>query len=145
MKFLLSIMMFSLLVVGGIAEAKAGPPEDAAITMRMSAHLDVNQDNIGFAIYPEGAGLISQGYANVILYKLPDTGEVIAVVGNISDEEADLPKGLLVSGNGDTLYVTSATVIINRKSFNSHSEADDALEVGEEYFLKGDRSVYRKP
>lgn len=144
MRFLLSFLMLSLLVVGGIADTNAAPPPDAAVTIRITPQIEMNADSIGFAIHPEGVGLISQGQANIILYKIQETGDVIAVIGNLEQDD-DLPKGILVDGQGNKVMITSNVILLNRKTFQSHAEADGFAQSGEEYYLAGDRGVYRKP
>jgi hypothetical protein len=110
--------------------------------MRVTPHLDMNQDSMALAIIPGAIGLISPGQANIFLYKIED-GSVIAVMGNV--ESDDGPVGIVVSGDGKTIFINSQTVVIQRKTFQSHQEADAALIPGEEYYLAGDRSVYRRP
>jgi len=144
MRFLLSFLMLSLLVVGGIADMRAAPPPDAAITIRVSPQFEMNADSMGFAIHPDGVGLISNGQASIVLYRIQETGDVIAVIGNLEQDD-DLPKGILVDGLGKTVMVTSDVILLNRKTFASHAEADEIAETGEEYYLEGDRGVYRKP
>jgi hypothetical protein len=147
MRFLLSFMMLSLLVVGGIADTNAAPPPDAAVTIRITPQIEMNADSIGFIIHPDGVGIISQGEANVVLYEIRESGEVIAIIGSLDnvDELYDVPKGIVVSGQGDKVIITSDIVVIKRKTFASHAQADESLEPGEEYYLAGDRGVYRKP
>ena len=144
--FFFSLMCCLMMVAVLPVDSYASPPpdgfEDMAITMRVTPHLDINADSMGVAIIPGAVGLLSQGQANVILYKIED-GNIIAVMGNV--ESDDGPVGIRVSGDGDTVFINSQTVVIHRKTFQSHQEADAALIPGEEYFLAGDRSVYRRP
>jgi hypothetical protein len=127
------------LAIGMMAFASGQEP---AMTLRVTPQIEMNADSIGFAITPDGVGMISQGYAQVVLYKIED-GSVIAIIGNL-EAEGQI-KGITVSGSGDITTITSNIIVISRKTFASHAEADADLQVGEEYFLTGDRNVYHKP
>lgn len=111
------------------------------ITFRLGDQVEMNKDSIGFAFLTYAVGLISPD-AKIFLYKVNDSGEVIAVIGNTDDESG--PKGIKVSGDGNVVHINAECVVIERREFNSHQEADNALRVGEEYSLIGERIVYIK-
>jgi hypothetical protein len=96
-------------------------------------------DSIGVALTQQGAAFI-QG-DNVIGLAATESG-VIKVVGVATENGI---KGLSISADGEIVYINASKVVITRKSFASHEAADAALLQGEEYYLTGDRIVYRKP
>jgi hypothetical protein len=115
--------------------------------------IDMNVDSLGFAISDEGVGIISianNKSSNIILYKL-ENGEVIAIIGNADEPDpneingyvSDIPNGIIVSNSGKTVFINAEKVIIKRREFNSHSEAESVLNINELYYLRGDRNVYR--
>jgi alanine dehydrogenase len=112
--------------------------QEAAMTLRITPQIEINQDSIGFALTPDGVGIVSNT-GKVVIVKT-ETGELI-VIGNTEDEI----KGIRVTGDGKIVFINADTIVILRKTFASHSEADAELQVGEEYYLLGDRGVYRKP
>lgn len=96
-------------------------------------------DSIGIALTREGAAFIEGD--NVIGLLATESG-VIKVVGVATENGI---KGLSISADGEIVYINASKVVITRKSFASHEAADAELLVGEEYYLTGDRIVYRKP
>ncbi len=129
------LFTLALLAIGMIAYAQ---DENTAMTLRITPQFEFNADSIGFALTPDGVGIM--GLEAAVAVTKTESGELI-VIGNTEDGI----KGIRVKGDGSIVFIDAATVVITRKVFASHSEADAALEVGEEYFLSGDRLVYRKP
>lgn len=75
-----------------------------------------------------------------------DDGKNIIVIGapNELEDSEDMPKGIIVTRDG-TILLNSERVFIQRAEYGSHAEADLALLKGQEYYLIGDRNLYRKP
>jgi hypothetical protein len=132
-------IFFCLLLM--LSAAMTGVAQEPAFTLRVSPQIEMNQDSIGFAITPDGVGLISNS-AKVVIFKTSDGGEA-AVIGNL--EDPSVVKGIYVAGDGARVVINASEIIIVRKEFTSHAEADLQLQKNEEYFLQGDRLVYRKP
>lgn len=137
MVFKLGLMRY-LLTLAIVAFGMMAHAQEAAMTLRITPQIEMNADSIGFALTPDGVGIISNS-AHVVVVKT-EIGELIAI-GNVEDEI----KGIRVTGDGEIVLINATTIVISRKTFNSHSEADAALQGGEEYYLQGDRGVYRKP
>lgn len=115
--------------------------QEPTITIRYGEQIELNQDSIGLAFLSNSVGFTSKG-ASIGLVKGFFEGRVIAVVGNTNGDSC---RGLMVSTDGEMLTINSNVVVIVRKTFASHADADAALITGEEYYLEGDRIVYRKP
>lgn len=134
-------IFFALILTGLTVSAQTAAEPMPPITMRYGEQIELNADSIGIAFLNYAVGLISKG-ATIALVKGDSASNVIAIIGNTS---GDSPIGLFVSADGQTLTINSNVVVISRKTFNSHGQADVALQTGEEYYLAGDRLVYRKP
>jgi hypothetical protein len=131
-------LMRYLLTLAMVAFGMMAHAQEAAMTLRITPQIEMNADSIGFALTPDGVGIVSNT-GKVVVVKT-ETGELIAI-GNIEDEI----KGIRVTGDGKIVFINADTIVILRQTFASHAEADAALQVGEEYYLQGDRGVYRKP
>lgn len=115
----------------------ASEPPSSKVKHDKTTYFTVN-DTAGLFISETGAGVISVSGAIIGIGK--DTSEVIAL-GYI----ADTLKGIAISDIGKVITISAEKIIISRKTFTSHEAADAALAKGEEYYLQGDRLVYRKP
>lgn len=97
-------------------------------------------DTTGIAIMPKGIAFVS-GDAVIGLVKA-ENGAVL--VHGLPQEDGSI-KGISVSSDGSIVHINASKIVIVRKAFISHAQADNELLSGEEYYLIGDRIVYRKP
>ena len=97
-------------------------------------------DSTGIMIGNIGTGIL--GGESAIGAKKTEAG-IILFFGRF--DENDKLKGITFSEDGRSIIIDASSVVIVRKSFTSHADADTALQPGEEYYLIGDRIVYRKP
>ena len=130
------IFLFMLLSIAAFAASNDSTISTTKLSQGNFTHVN---DSIGIALTQEGAAFI-QG-DNVIGLAATESG-VIKVVGVATENGI---KGLSISADGEIVYINASKVVITRKSFSSHEAADAALLAGEEYYLTGDRIVYRKP
>jgi hypothetical protein len=127
---------FMLLSIAAFAASNDSTISTTKLSQGNFTHVN---DSIGIALTQEGAAFI-QG-DNVIGLVATESG-VIKVVGVATENGI---KGLSISSDGEIVYINASKVVITRKSFASHEAADAELLQGEEYYLTGDRIVYRKP
>lgn len=130
-----TLLFLALLVTGMVANAQSLQPSQVAIQPIVL----MSVDSQALVVLPNGAGIQSVGMASMIT-KIEGKNSLM-----IGDEGETEWKGIIVTDNGETIYITSSKVVILRPKFNSHSEADALLVSGQEYYLNGDRGVYRKP
>ena len=97
-------------------------------------------DTIGLLIVEQGVG-ISRGDA---LIAIMQTENGVKLAMGTSDEN-NVIKGISISADANIIFINASTIVIARKSFVSHGEADAALISVEEYYLAGDRLTYHKP
>lgn len=147
MKNLLFLLMTILVlsVVTTHAQESLVVGEAPTVTRVLGSKIEMNIDSISFAVTPEGTGLVTMTEdigPMVILFKT-ESG-VIAVMGTPTDDETSMPKGIIVSTDGNTVFINATDVIIKRPVFSSHAEADLVLKPNQEYWLLGDRNVYHK-
>lgn len=133
-----SIFTFILALITFSAFAASNDSTISTTKLSQSNFTSVN-DSIGVALTEQGAAFI-QG-DNLIGLVATESG-VIKVVGLATEEGI---KGISVSHDGSIVFINASKVVISRKSFASHEAADAELLQGEEYYLTGDRIVYRKP
>lgn len=133
-----STFTFLLALITFTALAASNDSSISTTRLSQSNFTSVN-DSIGVALTEQGAAFI-QG-DNVIGLVATESG-VIKVVGLATEEGI---KGISVSHDGSIVFINASKVVISRKSFASHEAADAELLQGEEYYLTGDRIVYRKP
>lgn len=133
-----SIFTFILALITFSAFAASNDSTISTTKLSQANFTHVN-DSIGVALTAEGAAFV-QG-DNVIGLVATESG-VIKVVG-VATETGIL--GISVSHDGSIVFINASKVVISRKSFASHEAADAELLQGEEYYLTGDRIVYRKP
>ena len=100
----------------------------------------MNLDSQALVVSPDGVGIMSN---SLIIGIDKYEGIESAYIGFSADGE-DF-KGIYVTNSGKGVIINADYVLILRPTFNSHAEADAALAVGQEYYLNGDRGVYRKP
>ena len=137
------LLLLAVAFTGQMANAQSLPHEqEPSITLRLGEQVEHNQDSMGIAFLNHAVGLISND-AKIYLYKVDGSRDVIAVMGNTDKDSG--PTGIIVSPDGEYVQINSSKVVISRKTFASHSEADAALVSGEEYYLQGDRLTYHKP
>lgn len=133
-----SIFTFIFAVITFTAFAASNDSTISTTKLSQSNFTSVN-DSIGIALTAEAAAFV-QG-DNVIGLVATESG-VIKVVGLTTEQGI---KGISVSHDGSIVFINASKVVITRKSFASHEAADAELLTGEEYYLTGDRIVYRKP
>lgn len=105
------------------------------------------ENGIGFLLSPEIGGAAIAGndiYMGIV--KDSETEEELIVIGKLeSDEEGQTTGfGIIITQDGK-VGIKGKSLKISKPEFTSHEEASSALEKGEEYYLVGDRNVYRKP
>lgn len=135
-----SLITFFLAILTISAFAASNDSTNYSVVKHSQATFTTLDDTTGLAIMPEGAAFIS-GESIIGLVKT-ESG-VITVIGKPTEDGKI--KGISISADGNTVFINASVVVIMRKTFSSHAEADAALISGEEYFLTGDRLVYRKP
>jgi hypothetical protein len=135
-----SLFTIILSVLFTVSFAASNDSTTYSVVKHSQATIITYDDSTGLVIGGEGIGFISED-AGVSLWKT-DEGVIVAI--GTKDNEGNL-KGIKILPNGNVLVLDAARVIITRKSFTSHAQADNELLSGEEYYLTGDRIVYRKP
>ena len=128
--------LFAVIIFMAFAESNDSKISTTKLSQANFTHVN---DSIGVALTAEGAAFV-QG-DNVIGLVGTESG-VIKVVGLTTEQGI---KGISVSHDGSIVFINASTVVITRKEFISHAQADNELISGEEYYLTGDRIVYRKP
>lgn len=106
---------------------------------------ELNEAGIGYvnSVEDKGAGIISDTLSVFVLKT--ESGENMIVVGSMEPKEEggfDI-KGLVVHDNGK-VALGANQIFVQKKEFDSHEDATNALEKGEEYYLAGDNNVYRR-
>lgn len=146
MKHFLTTLLFCLLVVGGTSafaqDAPSGaPPEQEPIYLfENTPHVRANVDSVGFGIVGMGAGLVSP-QLKVVIWKSGDV-EILHLGGN---QGTEMESGVYVLDEGKTILFNTDKLVFSKKTYNSHSEAAANSQEGEEYYIRGDPSVYHKP
>ena len=135
-----STFTFLFMLLSIAAFAASNDSTTYSVVKHSQATIITYDDITGLVIGDEGTGFISDK-AGVSLWKT-DNGIIVAI--GTKNNDGDL-KGIKILPEGNVLIIDADKVIINKKSFASHAEADAALLSGEEYYLTGDRIVYRKP
>ena len=131
-----TLILFALLVTGMVTNAQSLQPSQVAV----QPYVIMNTDSIAVAVTSEAVGLIGKTIFSAITI---DDGKEKIFIGNV--DESGSFSGLIVEEGGKTVVINANNVLIIKPSFNSHLEADAALQSGQEYYLIGDRGVYRKP
>jgi len=125
MRTLLILALLALWMSAGAQNANLN------LTNKDSISLIVSQDIVGFL----GKELVSS---------MGHKDETEAYyIGNY--DESDVFNGIIVYNKGKYIVISGSQIVILRKTFASHAEADESLLGGEEYYIAGDRGVYRKP
>lgn len=106
---------------------------------------ELNEAGIGYVndVESKGAGIVSETLSVFVLKT--ESGENMIVVGSMTPKEEggfDI-KGLVVHDSGKVV-IGANQVFVQKKEFESHEDATNALEKGEEYYLAGDNNVYRR-
>ena len=130
-----TLLFLALLAFGMNAGAQSLEPSQVAIQPIVL----MSVDSQALVVLPNGAGILSVGMASMIT-KIEGKNSLM-----IGDEGETEWKGIVVTDNGESIYINASKVVILRSKFNSHAEADAELATGQEYYLNGDRGVYRKP
>lgn len=131
-----TLFLLALLAFGMNAGAQSLQPSQVAV----QPYVIMNTDSIAVAVTSEAVGLIGKTIFSAIT---EDDGKEKIFIGNV--DESGSFSGLIVEEGGKTVVINANNVLIIKPSFNSHLEADAALQKGQEYYLIGDRGVYRKP
>lgn len=131
-----TLILFALLAFGMNAGAQSLQPSQVAV----QPYVIMNTDSIAVAVTSEAVGLIGKTIFSAITV---DDGKEKIFIGNV--DESGSFSGLIIEEGGKTVVINAESVLILRPKFNSHSEADALLVSGQEYYLNGDRGVYRKP
>lgn len=135
-----SAITFFLAILIVSAFAVSNDSTNYSVVKHSQATFTTLDDTTGLAIMPEGAAFIS-GESIIGLVKT-ESG-VITVIGKPTEDGKI--KGISISPDGNSVFINASVVVIVRKTFASHAEADAALLSGEEYYLAGDRLTYHKP
>ncbi len=128
-----TLLLLALLVTGMVANAQD------LVLKRFGSTLELNQDSTGIEFNNVGVGFKSPTAA-IGFGKFGD--KRLLMFCTTGGEE---PKGILMSEDGSELQINADKIFIKKPIFNSHAEADAALESGQEYWLVGDRNEYHKP
>lgn len=131
-----TFFFIALLAIGMIAGAQTIKPTQLAI----SPLTIMNKDSISLVVSQDIVGVMGKSIVNAVGHK--DSTEAVYI--GWGDEENGF-NGITVSDKGKFILIETSIVIIARPSFASHAQADASLYSGQEYFLMGDRAIYRKP
>lgn len=131
-----TLILLALLAFGMNAGAQSLQPTQMAVQPIVL----MNVDSQALVVSPQGVGIMTNTLINAIT---KHEGIESAYIG-YSAEGEDF-KSIFVTNGGKTVVINAESVIILRPKYNSHAEADSALLSGQEYYLNGDRGVYRKP
>lgn len=135
-----SAITFFLAILTVSAFAASNDSTNYSVVKHSQATFTTLDDTTGLAIMPEGAAFIS---GESVLGLVKTESGVITVIGQPTEDGKI--KGISISADGNTVFINASVVVIVRKTFASHAEANDALISGEEYYLAGDRLTYHKP
>lgn len=131
-----TLFLLALLAFGMNVGAQSLQPTQMAV----QPIIIMNADSQALVVSPDGVGIMSNSIISAIT---KFEGKESAYIG-FSAEGEDF-TGIYVTDGGKTVFINAERVLIVRPKFNSHAEADSALLSGQEYYLNGDRGVYRKP
>jgi hypothetical protein len=110
-----------------------------------STKFEGTEDGLGFVISTGDKAAAVTGKTLKIAILQDDDNKEVIVVGYIptSEEESSAAFGLIIYEDG-TITLNGKQVKIIKTEFNTHEEAVNTLETGEEYYIAGDNGVYRK-
>jgi hypothetical protein len=131
-----TLILFALLAFGMNAGAQSLQPTQMAV----QPIIIMNADSQALVVSPEGVGIMSNSIISAITRF---EGKESAYIG-YSAEGEDF-KGIYVTDSGKLVMINADKIFIKKPTFQSHAEADAALESGREYWLAGDRNEYHKP
>lgn len=137
MKQFFTIILAALAIT---SHAASNDSTQFSVVKHSQATFTTLDDTTGLAIMPEGIAFVS-GDAVIGLVKA-ENGSIL--VHGLPQEDGSI-KGISVSADGSIVHINASKIVIVRKAFISHAQADNELLSGEEYYLIGDRIVYRKP
>ena len=130
-------MTIAMMTIGMMAHAQDSTETELLNVIRHSQSVYTTaNDSTALAVTPDGVAIVHEGAAVGIAV----TPKGVFMIMKTHDD-----KGISISADGKVIFLNADTIIFARKTFSSHADADAALQVGEEYFLTGDRLVYRKP
>lgn len=130
--------MRTLLLLAFLAFGMSANAQDLVLA-RTGTTIEMNDDTTGIIFTNQGVGF-SSPYAAIAIGRFE--GKRFLIFETTGEGEQ---KGIRMAEDGSKLIIKADAVIIFRKTFASHAQADSELLTGEEYYLAGDRGVYRKP
>ena len=128
-----ALLIIALLTLGMSVHAQD------LVFKRVGSSLELNDDSTGIEFHNFGVGFKSPTAA-IGFGKFGDKRLLMFCTTG-----GDEPKGILMSEDGSELQINADKIFIKKPIFNSHAEADAALDSGQEYWLVGDRNEYHKP
>jgi len=128
-------LIIAIMFTGMVASAQDFEPTQIAI----KPWGIMNADSQAVVVMPEAVGLVGK---SVFIAVNTFENKESAYVGQSDDSGF---KGICVAESGELVFINASKVIILRPKFASHADADASLINGQEYYLNGDRVVYRKP
>lgn len=128
-----TIVLLALLVTGMVANAQSLQPTQMAV----QPIIIMNADSQALVVSPEGVGIMSNSIISAIT---KFEGKESAYIG-YSAEGEDF-KGIYVTDSGKLVMINADKIFIKVPTFNSHAEAEAALEKDRAYWLAGDRNWY---
>jgi hypothetical protein len=131
-----TLILLALLAFGMNAGAQSLQPTQMAV----QPIIIMNADSQALVVSPEGVGIMSNSIISAIT---KHEGKESAYIG-YSAEGEDF-TGIYVTDGGKLVMINADKIFIKKPTFQSHAEADAALESGREYWLAGDRNEYHKP
>lgn len=132
-----TLVLFALLVTGMVTNAQSLQPSQVAV----QPLIIMNVDSQALVVSSEAVGIVS----NTIFSVVTKNTESIETAYIGYAEEGQEFKGIYVTDGGKLVMINADKIFIKKPTFQSHAEADAALESGQEYWLAGDRNVYHKP
>ena len=129
--------LFFILISGMLFASE--PPVSKIKHDKLTAY--TADDTTSLVLSPEGTAILGK---DAVVGIVKGSDDYYILVGYPQDTT---PKalGISIAQQGNVIFINAPVIVISRKTFSSHEAADAALLSGEEYYLQGDRLVYRKP
>lgn len=134
------IYTLMLIAIGMMAAVHAQTESLQPTIVAVQPYVVMNTDSQAVVVTDEAVGIVG---TSVFCAISEFENKENLYIGNSAENNGF--KGIIVTDGGETVLILASKIIIIRPSFNSHAEADAQLTSGQEYYLNGDRGVYRKP
>jgi hypothetical protein len=122
--------------------------EDVTITKLIKTfQFEAIEEGIGFFASPEDKAVgVASSKLKIGILKDVESGKEMLIVGNVFSTPEGGTDGFGIAIDETGLVSIKGSVLkVVKQEFVSHEAATETVESGEEYYLVGDRNVYRKP